>query len=35
MLEDIKNIPPEENEPKHEDKINNGKKINQIINQIN
>lgn len=27
MLEDINNIPPEENEPKHEDKINNGKKI--------
>ena len=26
MLEDINNIPPEENEPKHEDKINNGKK---------
>ena len=27
MLEAINNIPPEENEPKHEDKINNGKKI--------
>ena len=27
MSEDINNIPPEENEPKHEDKINNGKKI--------
>lgn len=27
MLEDINNIPPEENEPKHEDKINNEKKI--------
>lgn len=27
MLEDINNIPPEGNEPKHEDKINNGKKI--------
>lgn len=27
MLEDINNIPPEENEPKHENKINNGKKI--------
>lgn len=27
MLEDINNIPPEENEPKHEEKINNGKKI--------
>lgn len=27
MLEDINNIPPEENEPKYEDKINNGKKI--------
>lgn len=27
MSEDINNIPPEENEPKHEDNINNGKKI--------
>lgn len=27
MSEDINNIPSEENEPKHEDKINNGKKI--------
>ena len=27
MLEDINNIPPEGNEPKHEDKIYNGKKI--------